>query len=70
MWDRAPLGSSSRECSLRLTGGLCHPVQKKGDCGVFSTIEISAAGMIQPLVHCHLSPLIPLEQSQLSQPLV
>ena len=28
MWDRAPLGSSSRECSLRLTGGLFHPVKK------------------------------------------
>ncbi|OIW01680.1 hypothetical protein TanjilG_19788 [Lupinus angustifolius] len=33
---------------------------------VFSTIEIYVAGMIQPLVHCHLSLLIPLEQSQLS----
>ncbi|OIW12028.1 hypothetical protein TanjilG_27325 [Lupinus angustifolius] len=32
---------------------------------IFSTIEISAARMIQPLVHCHLSLLIPLEQSQL-----
>ena len=46
MWDRAPLGSYSREFSLRLTGGVCHPVPTRGMAGIPISSQDGRKGLI------------------------